>query len=437
MKNIILLFATMLLITACSSDLDQFPPNQASSGSLSDFYGVVNAAYFYQNSSVTPMMVMGDFRSDNAVMEEEPYPAFDRFNRDLVDMNDQFFRPFYVGLYRAILSCNNVIENSESTNDIGEAKFLRALSYFKLVRMFGPVPVNLSANPSTTDPSFLARQSVNDVYNTVIIPDLRDAIDALDNSGLATGRATQIASQALLGKAYLTIRDYNSAEPVLSDVVSGANAAGIMLQGNYADIFGVTNDLNPEIIFATQKSGSVADEYGFSEFWEWSFGLDTKSLNPLDPSLIAAFDESESDGDTDLRRIVTINEAELNSPKFPQEGGPEHDFIEIRLADVILMYAEALNENSATPQAVVELNKIRERAGLSDFESNDQEDVREAIARERRLELAFEGHRWFDLKRTNQAQNVLGFTDSNWLLAPIPVSEITSSEGVITQNPGY
>ena len=139
MKKIYLLITSLLLITACDNDLDQFPPNIASSDSLTDFAGVLNAAYYYQLGTVTPMAVMGEFRADNALMDEEPYPAFDRYNSDLTDMEDQFFGPFYTALYKSILSANSVIENSTDATEIGEAKFLRALSYFKLVRVFGDV----------------------------------------------------------------------------------------------------------------------------------------------------------------------------------------------------------------------------------------------------------------------------------------------------------
>lgn len=436
MKNTYLLLGLLLLITACDNDLDQVPPNIASSDSLTDFSGVLNATYFYQHASVTPMAVMGDFRADNALMDEEPYPAFDRFNSDLTDMNDQFFRPFYSAMYKSILSANNIIENSSSTTDVGEAKFLRALSYFKLVQMFGDVTVNLSASPSTTDSSLLVRQPAADVYNTVIIPDLQDAITALGTTNV-NGRASKLAAQSLLGKVYVTRGDFGSAVPQLEAVVNGAASAGVSLQPNFADIFGELNDLNSEIIFATQISSSISDEYGFSEFWSWSGGLDTKSLMPLDASLIAAFDASEAGGDTDLRRVITIDEALMASPKFPQTGGPDHDWIELRFADVILLYAEALNETGATPAALVQLNKIRTRAGLANSTAATQATVRTAIADERRLELAFEGQRWFDLVRTGTAESVLGFSDANYLVAPIPISEITSSEGVIAQNPGY
>lgn len=437
MRTLYIFLVSMLFITSCDNDLEQFPPNIASSNSLTDYTGVLNAAYFYQHGSVTPMAVMGDFRADNALMEEEPYPSFDRYNGDLVDMEDQFFGPFYTALYKSILSANNVIENSSNATQIGEAKFLRALSYFKLVRVFGDVTVNLSAEPSTTDPSILERQPVMSIYNNVIIPDFQDAAAAL-SADIRDGRASKFAAQGMLGKAYMQIGDYSSAVSNLAAVVNGAASAGISLQSDFANIFGVDNDLNSEIIYATQISSSIVDEYGFSEFWSWSGGLDTKSLLPLDPDLVAAFDASEADGATDLRRAVTIDESIMASPKFPQTGGPDHDWIELRLADVILLYAEALNETGNAQGALSELNKIRSRAGLGDSSASSQGEIRAAIADERRLELAFEGHRWFDLVRTGTVDAEMGqAVNSNYYIFPMPISEVLASFGVITQNDGY
>ncbi|HAT63850.1 MAG TPA: RagB/SusD family nutrient uptake outer membrane protein, partial [Flavobacteriaceae bacterium] len=340
MKNIYLLFLGSLLSIACSTDLDEVPPNVASADSLTDFEGVLNAAYYYQLGAATPMAVMGDFRADNALMQESPYTEFDVYGPGLTAMEDQFFGPFYTALYKSILSSNNVIENSDDATQIGEAKFLRALSYFKLVQVFGDVTVILTSPDIEDIPTFdLARQSADQVYNTVIVPDLQDAIAALDNSGLGNGRATDLAARGILGKVYMTMGNFGSAEPLLAAVVNGAGGAGVSLQENFEDIF--VSDLNSEIIFATQKSSSIVDEYGFSEFWEWSFGLDTKALDPLDLSLVEAFDNSPGD----LRRAVTIDLETLASPKFPQSDGPEHDWIELRLADVMLLYAEAMNEN--------------------------------------------------------------------------------------------
>lgn len=441
MRTLSIILGAMLLFTACE-DLEQFPPNIASSNSLTDFEGVLNAAYFYQHGSATPMAVMGDFRADNALMLEPPYTEFDAYGPDLTAMEDQFFSPFYTALYKSILSANNVIENSKVATEVGEAKFLRGLSYFKLVRVFGDVPVNLTATPSTTDPSILTRQPASSIYTNVIIPDLEDAIAALAPE-ITEGRASKYAAQGMLGKVYTQIGDFASAQPHLAAVVNGAASAGISLQDNFADIFGVDNDLNPEIIYATQISSSISDEYGFSEFWSWSAGLDTKSLTPLDEDLIDAFDASdEASGATDLRRAVTLDEALMSSPKFPQTGGPDHDWIELRLADVMLMYAESLNETGSSAESVLDLlDPIRTRAGLPALDHtvlNTQALVRQAIQDERRLELAFEGQRWFDLVRTGTVDAEMGQTiDSRYHLFPIPVSEVLASFGVITQNAGY
>lgn len=441
MKKIYIILLSVFFIAACESDLDQFPPNIASSNSLTDFTDVLNAAYYYQRGSVTPMAVMGDFRADNAFMQETPYTEFDTYGPNLTVMQSQFFGPFYTALYKCILSCNGVIENSTDATEIGEAKFLRALSYFKLVRVFGDVTVNLSATPSTTDLSILARQPAGDVYNNVIIPDLTDAIAAL-GTNIVNGRASKYAAQGMLGKVYMQMGNFSAAESHLAAVVNGAAGAGISLQGNFADVFGVNNDLNSEIIYASQVSSSIIDEYSGSEFWSWSAGLDTKSLNPLDTDLVAAFNASEAGGETDLRRAVTIDETVMASPKFPQAGGPDHDWIELRLADVILMYAETLNETGSSPAvALAVTDAVRARAGLSPLDAaviSSQAAVRQAIQDERRLELAFEGQRWFDLVRTGTVDAEMGQSiNSQYHLFPIPTTEVLASFEVITQNPGY
>jgi len=177
MKKIYLILGLLLIITACDNDLDQLPPKQLESSSLEDYGGILNAAYNYQTGTPTPLAIMGDFRADNMLMDEEPYPAFDRFNADLAggDLVEQFFRPFYINLYKSILSANDVILNSTGATEVAEARFVRGLSYFKLVRVFGDVPVILTAQPDLAEiPSIdLTRQSAAGVYNDVIIPDLK------------------------------------------------------------------------------------------------------------------------------------------------------------------------------------------------------------------------------------------------------------------------
>ena len=293
MKKIYILLAALFIATACDSDLDQSPPNLASADSLTDFEGVLNAAYYYQLGSVTPLAVMGEFRSDNAVMDEAPYTEFDAFTANLTTMEDQFFGPLYTAMYKSILSSNNVIQNSSDATEVAEAKFLRALSYYKLVKSFGAVTVNLEASPSLTDTSILARVPAMDVYNNVVIPDLNDAMSVLSTT-ISNGRASKYAAQALLGKVYAAMGDYASAASNLGAVVNGASAAGITLQANFSDIFGFANEGNSEIIYATQISSSIVDEYGFgSDFWNWFVGDDSKSDFPVDSDLVAAFDASD------------------------------------------------------------------------------------------------------------------------------------------------
>lgn len=443
MKNLYLILVPLLFMTACDNDLDQLPPLEAEASSLTSFGEVLNAAYYYQQATTTPMAIMGDFRADNMLMDEEPYPAFDRFTPELSggDLVEQFFRPFYSNLYKSILSANNVIDNSSDATQVAEAQFLRALSYFKLVMVFGDVTVNLSPAPDVEDKSLLARQSAASVYNDVIIPDFQAAIAGLDNSGVSSGRASQIAAQGMLGKVYMYLGDYSAAETQLAAVIDGADAAGISLQENFADVFGEDNDLNSEILFATQLSTSINDEYGFTLFPGWFSGGDTKSLAPLDSDLIAAFDAVA--GDTlaggDLRRAQTIDVESMTSPKW---GGLDQDWIELRLADVILMLAEAMNENGASAEDVLDmLDPIRTRAGLNPLDHtalNTQALVSQAIQDERRLELALEGQRWFDLVRTGTVDAEMGeAVNENYHVFPIPNSEVLASGGAITQNPGY
>ena len=443
MKRVyILLLGLVLLSTACNSDLDQVPPNIPNSKSLKDFQGVLNAAYYYQLGGVTPMAVMGDFRADNAKMFESPYTSFDAYDLNLTAMNDQFFRPFYTAMYKSILSANIVIENSQNATHIAEAKFLRALSYFKLVRVFGDVPVNLKATPDPTDFAAFKRQPAADVYNNVIIPDLMAARDALSATKSSTGRATKLAAQGMLGKVYMQMGNFTAAEPQLAAVVSGAAGAGFSLRPTYVGVFGSTNDLNSEILFATQISSSITDEYTYStDWWSWYLGQDTKSPSPVDPRLVAAYSA------TDVRKAANTQTVGANivSPKYNQANGPNHDWIELRLADVILLYAEALNETTNATGAnsasiLTRLDAIRTRAGLTSLSgtATTQAAVRTAILKERRLEMAFEGQRWFDLVRTGTVNAEMGATiDSKYYLFPIPISEILATNGVITQNAGY
>jgi len=440
-----------LFMLSCNNDLDQTPPNIPSADSLTEFSEVLNAAYFYQHASATPIAVMGDFRADNALMYEEPYPAFDRFNADLAggDLENQFFAPIYTDLYNSILSANNVIDNSSETVEVGEALFLRALSYFKLVIVFGDVTVNLDATP-TKETIDSTRQPAEDIYNQIIIPDLEDAIEALDGSigegSLGKGRASRLAAQALLGKVYMYLKDFGNAQTYLETAMMEASSLGVVLEENFAD---VVTEGSSEIIYSIPITTEVGDNYGDTEFESWFAGNDTKSNFPVDIDLVNAFDDSSASGNEDLRKNLTVGETTSTETtqtsgtkgvKYP--AGPEQDYVELRLSDIVLLYAEALNENgSSSAEVLALLDPIRTRAGLDPLNPaviNTQAMVAQAIQDERRLELAFEGQRWFDLVRTGTVNAEMGETiDPVYNLFPIPNFNILATGGIITQNPGY
>lgn len=443
MKNIysILLGTLMLIAASCSTDLDQVPPNLGDASSITDYEPVLFAAYSYQNQSVAPMAIFGDFRADNAFFDEE-FEAFDEFTSPsplAATASSAFLDPFYVALYKSILSANDVIQNSTDATLIAEARFLRGLSYFKLVQVFGDVSVNL-INPTVEEiaAADASRQPKNDVYNDVIIPDLQAARDglAVSTAAAANGRATKYAAQGLLGKVYATMGNYTAAETELAAVISGTDAASVISRMSFADVF--STDLNDEILFATQMSSAVS--YSNEIFTNWYDGSNTKAdpqdNAPIDASLIAAFTVG------DARTAVTLHSTDPVSVKYSALGSTEQDWIELRLADVVLLYAEALNENSKTADAITQLNIIRTRAGLVGTTATSQADVRQAILDERRLELACEGHRWFDLVRAEA--NEAGILDaemgvtvsSDFYIFPIPNGEVTSFDA-IEQNAGY
>ena len=448
MRKIYLYITSVLLFVACE-DLDQAPPNFDQAATLTDYEKVLYAAYGYHLDAVSPMAIFGDFRSDNALFDESPYTDFHSFNgNDLAtSMSESFFRPFYAALYRSIFSANTVINSSDIASQVGEAKFIRALSYFKLVQVFGDVTVRLDETEDPRDGSLLTRKSASLVYSEVIIPDLQNAITALDlsSSASANGRATSIAAQALLGKVYAQSGDYGNAATQLQAVIDDANVTSeIGLVSDFADIFGSANNLNSEILFATRISSSIGISSANEDlFTNWYAGKNTKADDnaPMSQDLIDAFAASTGD----KRTVLTLNGN--NSVKFNKDENA--DWPELRLTDVYMLLAEALNENTdsdlAREAALDLLDNIRTRAGLALLDHNvlnTQDLVRQAIFDERRLEFASEGHRWFDLQRFEAASPgaldaEMGETiSSGYFVFPIPNSEVTSFDE-IEQNAAY
>jgi hypothetical protein len=340
---------------------------------------------------------------------------------------------------------------------IRESKFIRALLYFNLVRLFGDVPLVLH-QASSISQTVVVRSPADSVY-TQIITDLQDAENLpVSYSGNDIGRATGGAAKTLLAKVYLTRKDWKNAISKLQEVINGPFGYGLF--ANYADVFNKSAKNGKEHIFSVQflsNSGASNSRDRIMTDVFSGFGTSIPPDLPADSSLYKSYLPA------DTRRNVTyfsslvnpttgitVNFKYLGLRKFVDttelltsvESGI--NFPVLRYADVLLMYAEAVNEDQGpNSNAYNAINQVRERVHIPDLPQGlSQSDFRDSVYKERRLEFVQEGHRWFDLVRTGQLVTAVkkvaaksAVSDKNNLF-PIPQAEINVN-AAITQNTGW
>jgi len=445
----------------------------AAYASLQDMYG--------KNGTNRGMFPFAEVSSDNSasVVEGSGIGDFDYFT---TTSSNPLIQSMWTYCYRTIARCNIVLARIEPVAIVpavkerwkSEVKFIRALAYFNLVRIYGAVPLVTKEIAAVADAYQYGRAPVADIY-TQIEQDLTEAdadvnLPAKYAAAADLGRVTKTAVKGMLGKVYLTENKFTDAVTKLGQFITLYDNTTHSLLANYSDIFLTTNEVNAEIIFAvrytkgnspstgspftnyfavsTSNAGGVGTGYQYNSFRK-DF-IDTLNAQPAADKRIAA-------------SYVTVSATSWTTKKYTdvaaQDQDADPDWIVLRYADILLMYAEALNEqnpgNVAT--AVPYVNRIRTRAGLSGTAllatSITQDQLRIAIEKERRIELNMEGHRWFDLVRTGRALSVMNnhFTkyaiklntsspvvqiQAYQLLFPIPISEINTNP-VLTQNLGY
>lgn len=381
-----------------------------------------------------------------------------------------------------ILRCNFVlanVPNMQIDNDLknrllGEAYFLRAHYYFILVRLFGGVPMPTEPLDAESELK-MPRASVDEIY-TLIISDLKEAIIRLPRRSAYgskdIGRATCEAAMAELARVHLTY-DHNYEEVVR--LCREISAMGYQLAPDYADNFNPAKQNGVESIFEVQyygktnhdfwsnenqaswistfqgprNSGMAAGCYGWNqptpEFAnQYELG-DVRKDKTLFYTGCPTFDGYTYSG-TYSTTGYNVRKFLLTKTQSPDYNTSNQNWVVTRYADVLLMEAEALNELGRTKEAEDPLFLVRKRAGLTSraqIEGLTKDEMREKIIHERRIELAFEGHRWFDMIRypNDYALNFLhsiGKTaaTSKHLLFPIPMQEIEANN-LLTQNPGY
>lgn len=341
----------------------------------------------------------------------------------------------------------------------GEAKFLRAFMYFTLVKCYGGVPiVDHLPNPvSDSDKKMLlTRKTAAEVY-AFIEKDLEDAIAVLPNK---SAYAADEKARASKGAAYALLAKVNLYQKKWQKVVDNCNlVTGYSLSPDYAKMFRLEGENDGESIFEINGVGKPAKGIeGYSATqgargaggWGWGFNVPSQSL-------LNAYEAGDLRKDaTIIFRGTTLYDGKVvpntvenpmynfkaYSSQYTDAWETDANIKYLRYGEVLLMKAEALNELGQTAQAIPLLNQIRNRAGLGVTPAVSQGDVRIAIWKERRVELAFEFDRFFDLVRTGQAKAAFAidgkvFTEGKNELFPIPDSFIREAKGMSQQNPNY
>jgi len=474
MKNINILILLLLgvIISSCESDfLEPTPSSGVTSGSyftngaevgtavinMYDGLQGVNSTRTDDNHAIMYEFYITEMRSDNTRTKSSEGEAA-QFEDYSITATNGIVSDYYASFYNIIFRANTVLDNLGVVEDAdvaaayeGEAKFVRAYAYFNLVRLFGDIPlVDRTLSPSEIDVQF-TRVATASVYD-LIVSDLQTAAANLNNSYKT--RASKAAAQALLAKVHLTIGNYGDARTLCEAVVG----SGFSLQSNFNDIF--YSERNSEIIFAVGYAAGLDDDsQNFSSEWMNAVGR-TSGVNYVTPEAVTALDDLGGDRTVYSYRVDPFQPSQNQVVKYlpnGESGGIDgktfesdatlagNDWIVLRYADVLLMHAEAImagSQETADPNALASFQAVRDRAGLTDIVTSI---TKQELLDERRVELAFENQRFFDLVRFGVAQDVLSaFSTANGysfaatdILLPIPQREVNLSKGVLTQNPGY
>ncbi len=487
MKNLITILSMLLIVSmfSCKDFLDIEPSSQSIAVGNTD----ADSIYFKSASEVEAALagaysdfkneywqldyfVNGDAQSDDAYAGGDNPDNFQIDQFQLVATNRNVSRD-WAYLYSTIGKCNTILNNIGSLDDpaltgarreqiIGEASFIRAFMYFQLVQLWGDVPLQLteitSISAETLDEIypliFPARSPQAEVY-AQIIADLEAAQSRVPVTAVHKGFVAKGAVEAALAKVHATVVPHDWAK--VSQYCDAVIAGPYSLLASYDQLWSNANENSAESIFEINYDGGTADgNWGVNIFR----GLDWKKFNLPSNDLAAAFD---AEGDA-VRKAASITFLDVSGKwsdeHWPQtqypfinkwrknQEGSDQNYIFIRLADILLLKAEALNELGDQAGAAAIVNQIRGRVGLAPTSASSQADLRLAIEKERRLELAFEGHRWFDLKRTGRAievmskaidhtGNPIGYLLTNErLFWPIPQAELDKNTKLV-QNAGY
>ena len=489
-KSLFALLVIAIIFTGCKKFI-AYDPHQDYQITADDYFKTADDYQKMVIGTYSPLQwlwantVIGDVATDNSVSGGENATdqiGFQQIDDYQINANNSYLTEAWKSCYEGINRANYLQENKAKLDFpgkealYGEVYFLRAYYYFELVKMFGDVPLFADKRLTVSDSKKYPRSPKADVYKQ-IETDLNAAIAVLPPTNIQKGRITKYAAQALLGKALLYQNKFDAAAAMLENVVNGP----FSLVTNFGDIFLQTGENGSESVFEIQYSNSspfydwsnpgrgqgnlsvqvsgIRNLTGNSPYGQgWSTNLPTANL----ANAYAAGDKRKNVTMLDIEAYKNANPqfnitylvapykntGLYNQKYLPRKGETSgqvelnylNNFRTIRYADVLLMAAEANNRATAPndTKAQLYLNRVRQRAfgdQLHNITATGTA-LKQAIWDERRLELAMEGDRFFDLVRTGlAATKITGFVVGKNELFPIPQSEVDISG--LKQNPGY
>ena len=489
-----IIISIFILIAGCKDFLQIDPQGNLTQTSFpvssSDALQATNAVYsavrnWYYNSGGYPILdIMSDdsYKGSNTNDQLSTVGAYDNFTFNTTgDGLDRWWATLYQGIRWANVVIEKVPLVSMDTTlrgrYIGEARFLRGLFYFDLVRAWGGVPLVTTSVPEL----HMGKAPTSEIYSLIVSDLLYAETHLAKRSELPSsdrGRASSGAAEALLAKVYLFQNDFVNAEKYALKVIQSNEYS---LEPSFLDANGVNGNNGVESVFEVGALGVEDYEGGGAQYANtqgvrgspnrgWGFNRPSidlkKSFEPGDPrlrgtiinlgdTLDGVYIKGDPDPANDPVAILNSNGDTINIQCYnrkvwtpgndtPTQWG--HHRRLIRYADVLLMAAEALNEDGKSAEGLVYLNQVRKRARggnnliLPDVTVTDKNLLRDKIFLERRHELALEGERFWDLVRSGKAATVLGplgFIPGKHEVLPIHQSEIDISQGSLTQNPNY
>ena len=481
--NLIAIALLGFSFSSCSDFLEQNPQTDLSENDFyktaDDILSAVNGVYssLQEGDIYGNWYVFGEIPSDNTRNQlSGSVTTQNEFDQFYIDTQNSMIANFWKAAYKVINRTNTVLGrsdgieiNTELANRYKlECKFIRALMYFNLVRVYGDVPLVLK-EISISESYDILREPKENVYNQ-IIADLKEAQDLpVSYSTAEDGRATQGAAKALLTNVYMTLHKYAEAETILAEIINSGryslleNTPGSLNIDGYKNVFSPVNHNSKEGIFEIQflKGGYGEGSNYANNFAPENSGTNVVAVGGTGGNNIPEMDIYNAYEEGDLRRDFSMSLGYYDNRKnnewvesryvckfmdVPyQNNDASNNYPVIRYADVILMYAEALNQNGKTAEACKYLNMTRRRGfgyqttetSPVDLQTTDKAQFALMVEQERRVELAFENHRWFDLIRTGRAVEVMrskGFSlNETNLICPIPQKQIDVNPK-LTQN---